>query len=62
MVRRDGAKTTGYFGMAPPLALARSGETRGAMRCLRKESRHFARACVTPAPGCLPARAVDDWR
>ncbi|WP_206138501.1 hypothetical protein, partial [Burkholderia sp. Se-20373] len=54
MARRDGARTTGYFGMAPPLAPARSGEMRDAMRRLRKESRHFARARVPCARGCLP--------
>lgn len=46
MARRDGAKTTGYFGMAPPLVPGRSGETRRAVRRLRKEGRHFARARV----------------
>ena len=54
MARRDGAKTTGYFGMAPPLAPARSGEMRDAMRRLRKESRHFARAGGRASGVCPP--------
>ncbi|MDW9225857.1 hypothetical protein C7S15_0392 [Burkholderia cepacia] len=58
MVRRDGAKTTGYFGMAPPLVPGRSGETRRAMRRLRKQGRHFARARVPSVRGfaCRPSR------
>ncbi len=50
MARRDGAKTTGYFGMAPPLAQTRSGQTHDGMRRLRKESRHFARAPICTSP------------
>ncbi|VWB98404.1 hypothetical protein BME24068_04721 [Burkholderia metallica] len=56
MARRDGAKTTGYFGMAPPLAQTRSGQTRDGMRRLRKESRHFARAPICASPRCRPHR------
>ncbi|WP_179254779.1 hypothetical protein [Burkholderia sp. AU15512] len=54
MARRDGAKTTGYFGMAPPLAPARSGEMHDAMRRLRKEIRHFAQAGGRASGVCLP--------
>jgi len=55
MARRDGAKTTGYFGMAPPLAPARSGELHGAMRRLRKESRHLRRPAARAGGVCPPA-------